>query len=120
MSIISRRTKPRRPNSAGLSVHDEASAQAAAKELLDAGARCIIITLGAAGALLADAERMELIPKRARGRSRYHGGGRRFQRCICLCAGPGIADGRSGAASMPRGGDLDHASRCTTIIADCG
>jgi ribokinase len=46
----------------GLSVHDEASARAAAKKLLDASACGVIVTLGAAGALLADAERMELIP----------------------------------------------------------
>jgi ribokinase len=46
----------------GLSVHDEASARAAAKELLDAGARGVIITLGAAGVLTADPARMELIP----------------------------------------------------------
>jgi ribokinase len=56
------------PNSAeasqltGREVHDAASAREAAERLLTAGARHVIITLGATGALLANSDGSELIP----------------------------------------------------------
>ncbi len=46
----------------GLPVRDEAGARAAAARLLEAGPRCAIITLGARGALLAEAGSMSLVP----------------------------------------------------------
>lgn len=46
----------------GLPVRDEAGARAAAARLLEAGPRCAIITLGAKGALLAEAGSMSLVP----------------------------------------------------------
>jgi ribokinase len=46
----------------GVAVHDEVSARAAAQELLRAGARHVIITLGAQGALVLTAERTLLLP----------------------------------------------------------
>ena len=48
----------------GVSVGDEAGARRAAARLLDAGAKHVIITLGAAGALLADESGMTLVPSR--------------------------------------------------------
>jgi ribokinase len=46
----------------GIAVGDEASARRAAKQLLAAGARHVIVTLGAKGALLAGPDRTVLIP----------------------------------------------------------
>jgi ribokinase len=46
----------------GISVQDEASARAAAEKLLQSGARQVIITLGAKGALLAGGGQTVLIP----------------------------------------------------------
>ncbi|MCC6352921.1 MAG: ribokinase [Verrucomicrobiae bacterium] len=46
----------------GVPVRDEAGARAAAARLLDSGPRCAIITLGAKGALLAEAGGMSLVP----------------------------------------------------------
>ena len=46
----------------GISVHDEASARRAAAQLRAAGAKHVIVTLGAAGALLAGPDRTILIP----------------------------------------------------------
>jgi ribokinase len=46
----------------GIAVDDEASARAAAEKLLSAGARHVIITLGAKGALAAGPERTVLVP----------------------------------------------------------
>jgi ribokinase len=46
----------------GIAVNDEASARCAAEKLLAAGAKNVLITLGAKGALLADVSGMTLIP----------------------------------------------------------
>jgi ribokinase len=46
----------------GIEVSDEDSAKAAAEKLLDAGARNVIVTLGAKGALVASAEASVLVP----------------------------------------------------------
>jgi ribokinase len=46
----------------GVPVHDEASARAAARQLLDRGARHVIITLGTKGALVAGPQQTTLIP----------------------------------------------------------
>ncbi|MHC4177675.1 MAG: ribokinase [Planctomycetota bacterium] len=46
----------------GIQVRDEATARAAAERLLQTGARRVIITLGAKGALLADGEQIALVP----------------------------------------------------------
>ena len=46
----------------GIAVHDEASARHAATRLLAAGARHVIVTLGAVGALLASDGRLDLVP----------------------------------------------------------
>ena len=46
----------------GIDVSDEDSAKAAAEKLLDAGARNVIVTLGAKGALVASAEASVLVP----------------------------------------------------------
>jgi ribokinase len=47
---------------AGIGVHDEASARAAAERLLRDGARHVIVTLGAQGALVATQDGVSLIP----------------------------------------------------------
>jgi ribokinase len=46
----------------GLPVHDEATARAAAQKLLDSGVRCVILTMGAKGALLVTAEDARVAP----------------------------------------------------------
>jgi ribokinase len=46
----------------GMPVNDEITARRAAGRLLDAGARHVIVTLGANGALLADADGMTIVP----------------------------------------------------------
>lgn len=47
---------------AGVPVTDEASARVAAARLLELGPRAVVVTLGAAGALVATAESIELVP----------------------------------------------------------
>ncbi len=46
----------------GLEVRDEATAQAAAAKLLDAGARQVIVTLGSAGSFLSDGANTAMVP----------------------------------------------------------
>ena len=46
----------------GIPVTDEATARTAAQKLLGAGARCVIVTLGAKGALVASAAGAEMVP----------------------------------------------------------
>ena len=48
----------------GVCVNDEASARLAAKQLLVAGVGCVIVTLGAKGALLAESDRSVMISAR--------------------------------------------------------
>ena len=49
----------------GIPVTDEATARTAAEKLLGAGARCVIVTLGAKGALVARGDGAEMIPGHA-------------------------------------------------------
>jgi ribokinase len=46
----------------GMPVTDEASAEKAARQLLAAGPKCVIVTLGAKGALLVESEKTVLVP----------------------------------------------------------
>jgi ribokinase len=46
----------------GIDVRDAASAEMAARALLDRGVRCVIVTLGAAGILIADARGSRHMP----------------------------------------------------------
>ena len=46
----------------GVTVNDEATARRAAEKLVATGAKYVIVTLGAVGALLASAESMVLVP----------------------------------------------------------
>jgi len=46
----------------GMSVTDEGTAEKAARQLLAAGPKCVIVTLGAKGALLVEADRALLVP----------------------------------------------------------
>jgi ribokinase len=86
----------------GLAVDDEASARAAARKLLDAGARHVIVTLGTKGALVAGADRAGLIPAFT------------VEALDSTAAGDAFNGGL--AVALARGASLDEAVREASLV----